>query len=422
MAVSSSKLRKYPTTSPRPAPRMVATPKPSPKRPSEAPAWSIMTPSAAMRTNASAARSGPKAGPKVGPSSSRVVASCQRATKPPTPSQRRPWDRMSATRFLKPNPSNLYHFFTFKIIVGAIELGETPHLLQSHLHQLVVQEIVCHVLRGKTGKEGAVALHAGHLHLFHHPLGGRTELVRLTGNAGGIPLRVPNGSRPPPHPVCGLVILGHLSPNHLFRERQVAFSLPGKDMGRLLLILPAPALSTDQSVHHFLTPLPPRAKVILVHHRHAAGVVLPDVSGKTYDAGSCQQFTRGVKGLSHDVPVDCSSGERGRHVRRRHDKEVGLFLGQSRLLVLNHRFQSGRAQGHLQDDVVHGIPVGNGDLPPTQVCQTLDGSAPGHLEGLVLHVVPGHYLHRESTRIAQIHGNGEEQVGEIEVVGLEGLG
>src|SRR5660397_130230 len=157
MAVSSSKLRKYPTTSPRPAPRMVATPKPSPKRPSEAPAWSIMTPSAAMRTNASAARSGPKAGPKVGPSSSRVVASCQRATKPPTPSQRRPWDRMSATRFLKPNPSNLYHFFTFKIIVGAIELGETPHLLQSHLHQLVVQEIVCHVLRGKTGKEGAVA-------------------------------------------------------------------------------------------------------------------------------------------------------------------------------------------------------------------------------------------------------------------------
>src|SRR5660397_203317 len=180
MAVSSSKLRKYPTTSPRPAPRMVATPKPSPKRPSEAPAWSIMTPSAAMRTNASAARSGPKAGPKVGPSSSRVVASCQRATKPPTPSQRRPWDRMSATRFLKPNPSNLYHFFTFKIIVGAIELGETPHLLQSHLHQLVVQEIVCHVLWGKTGKEGAVALHAGHLHLFHHPLGGRTELVSYT--------------------------------------------------------------------------------------------------------------------------------------------------------------------------------------------------------------------------------------------------
>src|SRR5680860_440287 len=82
-------------------------------------------------------------------------------------------------------------------------------------------------------------------------------------------------------------------------------------MGRLLLILPAPALSTGQSVHHFLTPLPPRAKVILVHHRHAAGVVLPDVSGKTYDAGSCQQFTRGVKGLSHDVPVDCSGGALG---------------------------------------------------------------------------------------------------------------
>ena len=138
-------------------------------------------------------------------------------------------------------------------------------------------------------------------------------------------------------------------------------------MGDFFLVLRSINRRTDKCIHDLLGPCRLLFGQMLVHANDAAGMVFPDVAGKAQHDGAGLEFTHGVKGFGDNIGVDLFGRQSGRHIRRRHDLQIDLIGGQLAALGFNNRLETLLAQGILQHNIMHGIPIWHGNLHATQL-------------------------------------------------------
>src|SRR5262249_2193684 len=90
-------------------------------------------------------------------------------------------------------------------------------------------------------------------------------------------------------------------------------------------------------------------------------------------------------------------------------------------LGFDNRCDARLAQRVLQDDVMHRVPVGNGNAPATELSEGPDPGIPTNNQARSVGVSPGKDLDRKFVVVAHPHRDRLQQMDEIELAGGEAL-
>src|SRR5262249_55458121 len=172
-------------------------------------------------------------------------------------------------------------------------------------------------------------------------------------------------------------------------------------------------------IYHLLGPFWLLFGVALMRANHAAGMILPNVPCEAQHACANAQLAERVKWLGDDVTVDLVCGQSGRHVRRRQDLQRALVRAGRAPLGLDDRRDAGLPRSVLQDDVMHRVPVGNGNTPAAELGEGPDSGVSADDEARSVGVSPCKNLDRKLVVVAHPHRNGLQQMDEIELTSGE---
>ena len=156
-----------------------------------------------------------------------------------------------------------------------------------------------------------------------------------------------------------------------------------------------PSLAFHQRGNHVLHPFGAAGNIVLLHQRHAAGVVAPHIAGKAQHLTHAFGFGHGVERLGHDKAGNGAVGERGHHVGRRHHAQFHF----ARLRVFLHHFEAVFAQNLLQHHVVYRIPKRNRHGFAAQTGDV--GNIGRNRERGAGHMVPHHHFNRRGAAVAR---------------------
>ena len=181
-------------------------------------------------------------------------------------------------------------------------------------------------------------------------------------------------------------------------------------------VVQRPQLGLHQRIGHTLYPLRPALDIVRMRHRHAAGMVAPDIAGKAQHLAHALVLGHGIEGLGHDETGNVLRRQRRHHVGRRHHDQA--HLTRARRVALRH-FQPVAAQQILQHHVVDGVPERNRHRLAAQFGHAVDARL--HGQRRARHVVPHQHLQRRLAAIARPHRHRRQHMHHVHLPADEGF-